>query len=81
MPNWTHEDTGEIIHDQVEEDKKKDEVVETTTVNRNETATSSSTDKLKIRITGDDLAVRDEYGNVSLDACDAYAKEHLSEFR
>ena len=65
MPNWTHEDTGEIIHDQVEEDKKKDEVVETTTVNRNETATSSSTDKLKIRITGDDLAVRDEYGNVT----------------
>lgn len=26
-------------------------------------------------------AVCDEYGNVSLDACDAYAKEHLSEFR
>jgi len=25
--------------------------------------------------------VCDEYGNVSLDACDAYAKEHLSEFR
>ena len=64
MPNWTHEDTGEIIHDQVEEDKKKDEVVETTTVNRNETATSS-TDRIKIRITGDDLAVRDEYGNVT----------------
>lgn len=64
MPTWTHEDTGEIIHDQVEEDKKKDEVVETTTVNRNETNTSS-TDTIKIRITGDDLAVRDEYGNVT----------------
>lgn len=75
MPNWTHEDTGEIIHDQVEEDKKKDEVVETTTVNRNETATSS-TDRIKIKITGDDLAVRDEYGNVTQGLVPGGGKEY-----
>lgn len=75
MPNWTHEDTGEIIHDQVEEDKKKDEVVETTTVNRNETNTSS-TDTIKIRITGDDLAVRDEYGNVTQGLVPGGGKEY-----